>query len=111
MASELLFSNLKSLVDDMKNRSIVVCVFPFTYKSVSYSVIVSRYIDKSKKINKYALAKLVFIKNNSKHDTESWEANSNTIFIPNIKTFRYFFEIELKGSLYGQYSLLTSSIN
>ncbi len=107
MSKGFVLVNLKELINDMRLKNIVVCVFPFLYKSIGYSVLVSRFTDKHKKTDRYALAKLVFIKNGFEHDTESWEANSMKILIPDIGKFRRFFGIEYSlnlGNIIEQFS-------
>ncbi|MGY5139587.1 DUF6037 family protein [Mycoplasmopsis gallinarum] len=96
-------NNLKSYVDDMEQRSLTLSVFTFVYKKNKYFVFVKRFSSIEKKENKYAIAKLEFLKqkNNDEIDYNNTliaEVDMFKIYI-DAKSLRDFFNIEYKKNL------------
>ena len=68
------------------------------YKSVSYIVLVKRFIDKVKRINQYALVKINFMKCGNLNDELEVEANSSMLLV-DAKSLRQYFGIEYRENL------------
>ena len=85
-----MLENLKLLRDDMKEKDWTICSFIFTFKENEFVVLVKRFLEKEKKENEYALAKLHFIKSCNLNDELFCEANSYRIFLQPKKLREYF---------------------
>lgn len=94
----MLLSNLNELKKDMIDNNWTICSFLFRYKSVVYIVLVKRFVGKEKRVNKYALVKLHFMKRNDLNYELEIEANSSKLLI-DAKTLRQYFGIEYKYNL------------
>ena len=100
-----MLSNLKLLNDDMKNKGWIITSFTFRYKTVTYIVLVKRFLSEEKKGNKYSLVKLEFMKENNLEDSLLVEANSKQIFV-DAKIFREYFGIAYVpnlGDIFNQF--------
>ena len=73
--------NLKLLKEDMIKNGWTICSFIFTYKRIEYIVLVKRFVGTEKRVNKYALVKLHFIKSKNLDDDLQVEANSSVYII------------------------------
>ncbi|MGK9490271.1 DUF6037 family protein [Bacillus pumilus] len=93
-----MLENLKTLKNDMVNKNWTISSFWFTYKRVSYVVLVKRFVGSEKRINRYALVKLHFMKVNDLTTNLIVEANVNGLLI-DTKTLREFFGIEFTENL------------
>ena len=93
-----MLEKLKSLKEDMKNNGWTNCSFIFNYKNKNYIVLVKRYVGSVKRISKYALVKLEFMKENDLTDLLEVEANSSKLII-DAKTLREYFGIEYSNNL------------
>ncbi len=93
-----MLEKLKSLKEDMKNNRWTICSFIFNYKNKNYIVLVKRYVGSVKRISKYALVKLEFMKENDLTDLLEVEANSSKLIIA-AKTLREYFGIEYSNNL------------
>lgn len=90
-------SNLKKLKFDMELNGWIIESFNFHFKEINYIVLVVLYTkDESKP--KYAIAKLVFYKQNTLHETLSCPANSNGLML-SAKELREFFSISYSENL------------
>lgn len=90
--------NLKLLKEDMIKNGWTICSFIFTYKRIEYIVLVKRFVGTEKRVNKYALVKLHFIKSKNLDDDLQVEANSSGILI-DARQLREYFEIEYNENL------------
>ena len=93
-----MLEKLKSLKEDMKNNRWTICSFIFNYKNKNYIVLVKRYVGSVKRISKYALVKLEFMKENDLTDLLEVEANSSKLII-DAETLREYFGIEYSNNL------------
>lgn len=93
-----MLGNLKLLKEDMKNKGWTICTFTFRYKSINYIVLVKRFVGEEKRIDRYALVKLEFMKEVNLDDSLSIEANSRKLII-DAKTLREYFGIEYANNL------------
>lgn len=91
--------NLKVIRDELKERNWAVDAFLFQHKKQEYIVLVKVYSDREKKDSKYAIVKLEFIKKGQRNETFRSYADLFKIHIPDMKSFREFFEIEYKENL------------
>ena len=94
----MLLSNLNELKNDMISKNWTICSFLFRYKSVVYIVLVKRFVGKEKRVNKYALVKLHFMKRDDLNDELKIEANSSKLLI-DAKKLRQYFGIEYQDNL------------
>lgn len=94
----MLLNNLKKLKEDMEKKGWTICSFIFRYKAIDYIVLVKRFIDSEKKIDKFAMVKLHFMKCNDLADELKTEANSQGLLI-DAQTLRLYFGIEYKENL------------
>ena len=94
----MLLSNLNDLKNDMVKKDWTICSFLFRYKSVDYIVLIKRFVGKEKRVNRYALVKIHFMKRNNLNDGLEAEANSNQLLI-DAKTLRQYFGIEYQENL------------
>lgn len=90
--------NLKQLKDDMVNKKWTICSFLFTYKTVEYIVLVKRFVGSEKRVDKFALVKLHFMKSRNLKDDIQIEANSGRLLI-GAKELREYFGIEFNDNL------------
>lgn len=90
--------NLKLLKEDMIKNGWTICSFIFTYKRIEYIVLVKRFVGTEKRVNKYALVKLHFIKSKNLDDDLQVGANSSGILI-DARQLREYFEIEYNENL------------
>ena len=93
-----MLENLKSLKGDMKNKGWTICSFIFRYKNTNYIVLVKRFVGSVKRISKYALVKLEFMKEDNLMDSLEVEANSHSLIVE-AKTLREYFGIEYNDNL------------
>lgn len=93
-----MLGNLKLLKEDMKNKGWTICTFTFRYKSINYIVLVKRFVGGEKRIDRYALVKLEFMKEANLDDSLSMEANSRKLII-DAETLRKYFGIEYANNL------------
>jgi hypothetical protein len=93
-----MLSNLNKLKNDMVDKKWTICSFIFMYKSVSYIVLVKRFVDKVKRINQYALVKINFMKCGNLNDELEVEANSSMLLV-DAKSLRQYFGIEYRENL------------
>lgn len=91
------FENLKLLKQDMKAKGWVIDSFSFRYKQQNYIVLV-KLLEDDKRIPKYALLKLEFLKENDFSDILAVYANSVKL-LTDPKTLRKFFDIEYSSNL------------
>ena len=63
-----MLGNLKLLKEDMENKGWTICTFTFRYKSIDYIVLVKRFVGGEKRIDRYALVKLEFMKETNLYD-------------------------------------------
>lgn len=101
-----MLEKLKFLKEDMKNNGWTICSFIFNFKNKNYIVLVKRYVGSVKRISKYALVKLEFMKENNLNDSLEVEANSSKLII-DAKTLREYFGIEYSknlGDIINQFS-------
>ncbi|RGC79769.1 hypothetical protein DW241_16635 [Hungatella hathewayi] len=82
----------------MVKKDWTICSFLFRYKSVDYIVLIKRFVGKEKRVNRYALVKIHFMKRNNLNDGLEAEANSNQLLI-DAKTLRQYFGIEYQENL------------
>lgn len=94
-----MLKNLKILKDNMKNNDWTICSFIFRYKNINYIVLVKRFVGSIKRIDKYALVKLEFMKEMDLTDSLEIEANSNRLIIDDVKTLRKYFGIDYSDNL------------
>ena len=73
----MLLENLRQLKEDMRNKGWTICSFLFKYKKIEYIVLVKRFVGTEKRIDKYALVKLHFMKANNLSDELQVEATEN----------------------------------
>lgn len=90
--------NLKLLKEDMTTKNWTICCFLFEYKRIEYIVLVKRFVNKEKRINKYALVKLHFMKSDDLQDDLEVEANCSKLLIE-AKDLRTYFGIEYSENL------------
>lgn len=93
-----MFKNLNSLKQDMVNKGWTISSFMFTYKSTDYIVLVKRFVAPEKRIKKYALVKLHFMKATDLNDDLIAEANSQGLLI-GAKELREYFHIDYSDNL------------
>lgn len=93
-----MLGNLKLLKEDMENKGWTICTFTFRYKSIDYIVLVKRFVGGEKRIDRYALVKLEFMKETNLDDPLIVEANSRKLII-DAKTLREYFGIEYAPNL------------
>ena len=94
----MLLENLRQLKEDMRNKGWTICSFLFKYKKIEYIVLVKRFVGTEKRIDKYALVKLHFMKANYLSDELQVEANVKK-FIVDTKKLREYFGIEYRENL------------
>lgn len=94
----ILLSNLKTLKDDMVSKEWTICSFIFEYKTIEYIVLVKRFVGTEKRVNRYALVKLHFMKSNDLSDDLQVEANSRNLIV-DAKTLRLYFGIEYSDNM------------
>lgn len=85
-----MLGNLKLLKEDMENKGWTICTFTFRYKSIDYIVLVKRFVGGEKRIDRYALVKLEFMKETNLDDPLIVEANSSKLIIDAKKLREYF---------------------
>lgn len=93
-----MLGNLKLLKEDMENKGWTICTFTFRYKSIDYIVLVKRFVGGEKRIDRYALVKLEFMKETNLDDPLIVEANSRKLII-DAKRLREYFGIEYAPNL------------
>lgn len=91
-------SNLSLLKQDMVDKNWTICSFIFNYKNIEYIVLVKRFIGSEKRVNKYALVKLHFMKSKNLNDDLEVEANSSNLII-GAQKLREYFGIEYNNNL------------
>jgi hypothetical protein len=91
-------SNLSLLKQDMVDKNWTICSFIFKYKNIEYIVLVKRFIGSEKRVNKYALVKLHFMKSKDLNDDLEVEANISKLII-SAKELREYFGIEYNNNL------------
>ena len=77
----MLLENLRQLKEDMRNKGWTICSFLFKYKKIEYIVLVKRFVGTEKRIDKYALVKLHFMKANNLSDELQVEANVKKLIV------------------------------
>ena len=90
----MLLENLRQLKEDMRNKGWTICSFLFKYKKIEYIVLVKRFVGTEKRIDKYALVKLHFMKANNLQV----EANVKKLIV-DPKKLREYFGIEYRENL------------
>lgn len=91
-------SNLSLLKKDMVEKNWTICSFIFKYKNIEYIVLVKRFVGSEKKVDKYALVKLHFMKSKNLNDDLEVEANSSKLII-SAQELREYFGIEYNNNL------------
>lgn len=86
------------LKEDMVNKHWTICSFMFQYKKIFYIVLVKRFVGNEKRISKFALVKLHFMKYDDLKDDMQVEANSRSLII-DAKSLREYFGIEYSENL------------
>jgi hypothetical protein len=86
----MVLENLKALKNDMVNKKWTICSFIFNYKEIEYIVLVKRFVGAEKRISKYALVKLHFMKLNDLNDDLQVEANICGLIIEPKELRKYF---------------------
>ena len=94
----MLLENLRQLKEDMRNKGWTICSFLFKYKKIVYIVLVKRFVGTEKRIDKYALVKLHFMKANNLSDELQVEANVKKLIV-DPKKLREYFGIEYRENL------------
>lgn len=94
----MLLENLRRLKEDMRNKGWTICSFLFKYKKIEYIVLVKRFVGTEKRIDKYALVKLHFMKANNLSDELQVEANVKKLIV-DPKKLREYFGIEYRENL------------
>lgn len=94
----MLLENLKQLKNDMQSKGWTICSFLFCYKKIEYIVLVKRFVGTEKRINKYALVKLNFMKTDNLADDLQVEANVQRLIV-DPRTLREYFGIEYRENL------------
>lgn len=94
----MLLENLRQLKEDMRNKGWTICSFLFKYKKIEYIVLVKRFVGTEKRIDKYALVKLHFMKANNLSDELQVEANVKKLIV-GPKKLREYFGIEYRENL------------
>ena len=94
----MLLENLRQLKEDMRNKGWTICSFLFKYKKIEYMVLVKRFGGTEKRIDKYALVKLHFMKANNLSDELQVEANVKKLIV-DPKKLREYFGIEYRENL------------
>ena len=94
----MLLENLRQLKEDMRNKGWTICSFLFKYKKIEYIVLVKRFVGTEKRIDKYALVKLHFMKANNLSDDLQVEANVKKLIV-DPKKLREYFGIEYRENL------------
>ena len=94
----MLLENLRQLKEDMRNKGWTICSFLFKYKKIEYIVLVKRFVGTEKRIDKYALVKLHFMKANNLSDELQVEANVKKLIV-DPKKLREYFGIEYRENL------------
>ena len=89
---------LRQLKEDMRNKGWTICSFLFKYKKIEYIVLVKRFVGTEKRIDKYALVKLHFMKANNLSDELQVEANVKKLIV-DPKKLREYFGIEYRENL------------
>lgn len=93
-----MLQNLKELKEDMVNKDWTICSFLFQYKGIDYIVLVKRFVGSEKRVSKYALVKLHFMKYNDLNDNMEVEANRHSLLIE-AQRLREYFGIEYTNNL------------
>ena len=94
----MLLENLRQLKEDMRNKGWTICSFLFKYKKIEYIVLVKRFVGTEKRIDKYGLVKLHFMKANNLSDELQVEANVKKLIV-DPKKLREYFGIEYRENL------------
>ena len=94
----MLLENLRQLKEDIRNKGWTICSFLFKYKKIEYIVLVKRFVGTEKRIDKYALVKLHFMKANNLSDELQVEANVKKLIV-DPKKLREYFGIEYRENL------------
>ena len=94
----MLLENLRQLKEDMRNKGWTICSFLFKYKKIEYIVLVKRFVGTEKRIDKYALVNLHFMKANNLSDELQVEANVKKLIV-DPKKLREYFGIEYRENL------------
>lgn len=94
----MLLENLRQLKEDMRNKGWTICSFLFKYKKIEYIVLAKRFVGTEKRIDKYALVKLHFMKANNLSDELQVEANVKKLIV-DPKKLREYFGIEYRENL------------
>lgn len=87
-----MFSNLRTLKDDMENKGWAIDAFNFRFNNFNYVVIVELYSENEHK-PKYSLVKLDFVDVNDLSLHYQTHANSKNFVDLNVQSFREFFQI------------------
>jgi len=90
--------NLKSLKDDMVKKKWTICSFLFEYKRNEYIVLVKRFVGEEKRVDKYALVKLHFLRSDDLNNDLEVEANSLKLLM-DVKDLRKYFGIEYSDNI------------
>lgn len=93
-----IFGNLKLLKRDMDLKGWVIDSFKFNYNDEVFIVLVKLFLGNEKKIEKYALVKLEFLRQSNLNSSLELEANSNSLFVAT-QTLREYFNIEYNENL------------
>ena len=96
--------NLRLLKKDMENKHWTICGFLFCYKGIKYIVLVKRFVENEKKMNKYASVKLHFMKEEDLDIDLQVEANAGGLItdeptICDVPTLRKYFGIAYRENL------------
>ena len=105
----MLLENLRQLKEDMRNKGWTICSFLFKYKTIEYIVLVKRFVGTEKRIDKYALVKLHFMKANNLSDELQVEANVKKLIV-DPKKLREYFGIEYRENLGNILQQLTENL-
>ena len=105
----MLLESLRQLKEDMRNKGWTICSFLFKYKNIEYIVLVKRFVGTEKRIDKYALVKLHFMKANNLSDELQVEANVKKLIV-DPKKLREYFGIEYRENLGNNLQQFTENL-
>ena len=98
MMGKIGFENLPKLLRSMEQQGWIIDSFLFRYKEEDYVVILKTYNEKERKPNKYAVAKLEFIKTSDVSNSIHAYCDFYEVQFSSVKEFINFFNIEIKNA-------------
>lgn len=92
---EIRFKTLPSLINDMKKQVWIIDSFRFKYKNLNYIVILKLYKENERKPQKYAQAKLEFIKEKDTKQSIFAYADYYEVYFSSVAEFANFFDVKI----------------